>query len=35
MREKYEPKWVESHWNQYWEEKKYFHPKAENAVNVL
>ena len=32
MREKYEPKWVESHWYDYWCQKKYFHADANKAI---
>lgn len=32
MREKYEPKWVESHWYDYWCSKKYFHADANRAL---
>jgi valyl-tRNA synthetase len=32
MRDKYEPKWVESHWYDYWCNKKYFHPEANQCV---
>ncbi len=32
MRDKYEPKLVESHWYQHWCNKNYFTPTAEEAL---
>ena len=34
MRDKYEPKWVESHWYQQWLDKKYFSPDAKRAAET-
>lgn len=33
MKDKYDPKWVESHWYEYWTRQKYFSPSAEDIVN--
>ena len=32
MRDKYEPKWVESFWYQHWTDKKYFSPNVDEAL---
>lgn len=31
MRDKYEPKWVESYWYKYWCDKKYFTPSNKST----
>lgn len=34
MLDNYQPIWVEKYWYKYWEERKYFHPDANEALKT-
>ena len=34
MKDKYEPKWVEQYWNDWWVQNKFFQPDSNHAKDV-